>query len=529
LQTLDYIAVAFYVLVLLGIVCWSNGRQGSTDDFFLGGRRMPWLAVGLSLMATLSSTMGYIGVPGELIKHGVAFFCGYLAVPLSATVVLLILVPFFMRLRLTSAYEYLERRFDNGARSLATALFLLLRLGWVSVVIYTAGLALSQMTGLPLLRITGAIGVAATVYACLGGMRAIIWTDVVQSILLFGGLLITVGYVMVTTGTGPSHWWVTVSANMPSHTRPPLFSFDPTVRMTVVTAVIHTFFWTICTHGSDQIVLQRYFSTTSLAAARRSYIVNAFGDLSLGLLMALSGLALLSFYLEHPTFLPPGLSTEADRVLPYFFAHQLPAGLGGLLLAGFLCDAMQTLDSGVNSITAVVIPYIDARLSRHSLSRRKRLAIARMLTLGVGLSVTLLAFCVVYNAEHSGRSIIDLMPRTFNMFVGPLASLFCIGMFLPRCTSRSAIPAAVSGLAVAIVWSYWKELFGTAWQPSITLAIAVPFLAAISIAAILGPLVETGGHSPGAGYSWRTVMRQPLREGTPEGPGQSLAAGAKGI
>jgi SSS family solute:Na+ symporter len=299
---------------------------------------------------------------------------------------------------------------------------------------------------------------------------------------------------------------------MPSHTSPPILSFDPTVRMTVVTAMIHSFFWTICTHGSDQIVLQRYFSTTSLASARRSYIVNACADLALGLLMGLSGLALLSFYLEHPSFLPPDLSTSADRVLPYFFAHQLPAGLGGLLLAGFLCDAMQTLDSGDNSITAVATPYIDGRLSAQSLSKQKRLALARMLTLGVGLAVTLLSFGVVYNAEHLGRSIIDLMPRSFNMFVGPLASLFFIGMFLPRCTSRSAIPAALGGLIVAIVWSYWKELFGTASQPSITLAIAVPFLAAISIAAVLGRLVETGSHAPGAGYSWWAVMRHPLPE-----------------
>jgi solute:Na+ symporter, SSS family len=518
LRALDYVAVAAYLAATLGIVLWSLRRQSSTDDFFLGGRRMPWLAVGLSLMATLMSTMGYIGVPGEVIKHGIALFCGSLVLPLSMAVVLLMWVPFFMRLRMTSAYEYLERRFDYRARLLAGSLFVLLRLGWMAVVVYTAALALSQMTDLPLLWIVVAVGLAATAYTCVGGMGAIIWTDVLQFVMLFGGMLITLGYVVWATGTGPSHWWATVSAHAARHTRPPLFSLDPTVRVTVVTAMVHSFFWTICTHGSDQVVLQRYFSTTSLASARRSYVVNALAELALGGMLALSGLALLSFYLEHPSFLPPHLSptSASDRLLPYFFAHQLPVGLGGLLLASFLCDAMQTLDSGVNSITAVAETDVVSRVSPRGVGR---LALARMLTVAVGLAATLLAFAVSYHVEHSGRSIIDLMPRSFNMFLGPLASLFFIGMFLPRCTSRSAIPSVLCGLAIAIAWSYWKELFGTPYQPTITLAIAVPCLSALAIAAVLGLVAEAGGNAQGRDYSWWSVMRRPVPGGPAGGRG----------
>src|SRR5262249_46603019 len=156
-------------------------------------------------------------------------------------------------------------------------------------------------------------------------------------------------------------------------------------------------------------------------AARRSYVVNATSDMALGLLLALSGLALLSFYLEHPSFLPSHLSPTAasDRVLPYFFAHQLPAGLGGLLLASFLCDAMQTLDSGVNSITSVTTTDIVARWAPRRSAGLSRLGLARLQTLGFGLVVTLLACGVAHNARNSGRNIIDLMPRSFNMFLGP--------------------------------------------------------------------------------------------------------------
>ena len=119
LQTLDYVAVVLYLLVTFGIALWFACAGSSTEDFFLGGRRMPWLAVGLSIMATLMSTMTYLGVPGEVVKHGVGSSCGYLAVPFSMAVVLLLWVPFFMRLRLTSAYEYLEQRFNYRGRLLA--------------------------------------------------------------------------------------------------------------------------------------------------------------------------------------------------------------------------------------------------------------------------------------------------------------------------------------------------------------------------------------------------------------------------
>src|SRR5665213_1776656 len=123
----DYVAVAAYLLVTLLIVVWASRRQSNTEDFFLGGRRMPSLAVGLSIMATLLSTITYLGMPGEVIKNGIAIFSGYLAYPFAMAFIMLLLVPFFMRLRLTSAYEYLDRRFDYRARLLGGLLFLLLR------------------------------------------------------------------------------------------------------------------------------------------------------------------------------------------------------------------------------------------------------------------------------------------------------------------------------------------------------------------------------------------------------------------
>ena len=147
LELLDYAAVVFYLLLTFGIALWFGRKQKDTEDFFVGGRRMPWLAVGLSIIATLFSTLSYLGVPGEMIKQGVGLFVGYLAIPFSFLFIALLLIPFFMRLKLTSAYEYLERRFSYSVRLVGAGLFICLRLGWMSMVVYAASMALSLVVG----------------------------------------------------------------------------------------------------------------------------------------------------------------------------------------------------------------------------------------------------------------------------------------------------------------------------------------------------------------------------------------------
>lgn len=549
LQLLDYLAVIGYLLVTIWIIYWSSKKQSDTDDFFLGGRSMPWFAVGLSIMATLLSTITYLGSPGEMIRYGVSYFAGYMSVPLVAIVVIYLWIPFFMRLRMTSAYEYLEHRFDIRVRLLAGVLFLLLRLGWMSMVVYTASLAMVQMTREPLFQfvtwlgftdphtaslylVISVTGVAATIYTCLGGMRAVIWTDVLQSVMLFGGVFVIIFYVMATTGTGPLTWWDRASHASPEHTRPIFFSPDITVRNTVVWTLLSLFFWNICTHCSDQVVLQRYFTTKSYKAARNSFITNVISMVSIGLLLSLSGLALLYFYLEHPTLLPSDMDPmkHADKVMPYFYSHQLPAGLGGLILVSFLCDAMQTLVSGVNSISAIATKDVFERLYPQGEKLMNELTLARVTAVGVGLVATVTATLVARSAMQSTMNIMDLLPRTFNMFLGPLASLFMVGMFLPRARARTVIASVILAMIVSFCWSWWSEIpswfaavglpslaagwtsilgvdaNGTILRPTIMLAVAVPCLTGVLSAAVFS-LLEPGGDHRGRHFTWWATMQ----------------------
>ncbi|HLJ10331.1 MAG TPA: hypothetical protein VKU82_04045, partial [Planctomycetaceae bacterium] len=205
LELIDYAAVVLYMLGTFGIALWFGRKQKTVDDYFVGGRHMPWFAVGLSIMATLFSTLSYLGAPGEMIKHGIGMSVGVLAIPFSMAVVTLVWIPFFMRLHITSAYEYLERRFNYAVRLIGAVLFVLLRLGWMSMVIFAASMALDRVKGDDIAWLSGpdiywwiaGVGLFAAIYTAVGGIQAMIWTDVLQCVLLLAGVLLAIGYVAI--------------------------------------------------------------------------------------------------------------------------------------------------------------------------------------------------------------------------------------------------------------------------------------------------------------------------------------------
>jgi SSS family solute:Na+ symporter len=526
LETLDYVAIVVYFVLTFGIAVWFGRKQKDTEDFFVGGRRMPWFVIGLSILATLFSTLTYQGVPGDVIKNGIAIFTGYLSLPLTFLVITFLWIPFFMRFKLTSAYEYLELRFSYPVRALGATLFILLRLGWMSMVVFAASVALDHIKG-PDLKFLygpdlywwiGTIGVVAAFYTAIGGIQAMAWVDVLQCLLLLFGVLMTIGFIMITDGTGPLDWWRTAKANTTSHVTPPLYSTDIFVRNTVLWVMINSFFWHCCTHASDQVVLQRYFSTPSLQAARRSYLTNLIVDVSMASLLTLAGLGLLAFYLKRTHLLPDGKSPidMADRLFPTFLGNQLPAGCAGLVISAFLCDAIQTLEAGVNAITAVVSKDLMPKHSDKVEHSPAQLMFVRGLTVLIAFLAAAAAYGVNYvQSQNPELTLVGMMPKFFNMFVGPLAGMFIVGMFVPRATTRAILPAACVGLVVSIFWSWWEFIFQTKTGPTIFLAVAVPCVTTIVTAALLSLLLNRPGVHSGSGYTWWAIVRGRNEDGSP--------------
>jgi Na+/proline symporter len=330
-----------------------------------------------------------------------------------------------------------------------------------------------------------------------------------------------IGYVMLIDGTGPTEWWNIAANYRTSHTKLEWFDWDITTRFTVVTALINTFFWTICTHGSDQVVLQRYFTTGSVKAARKSYFINMGVDITMAILMGTAGLALLAYYLNHADQLPPGQSADkmADKLFPWFLGHSLPAGCAGLIVSAFLCDAIQTLEAGANAIAAVISKdVLPNRRQQNTEAKEENLKFARAITFGITLFVTLFAYVVAYIQRERELSIVDMMPRFFNLFVGPLAGMFFVGMFLPKCSTRAVVPAALTGLIVSVLWSWWDLLIDNSVTPTIALSTALPYSVTVITAAVLGYLLPPTDEqrAKAARYGWWNIVHQPDEPATGE-------------
>ena len=444
LQSSDYGFVVLYFIVMLIAGYYFSKKQKSTEEYFMAGRSMPWFVVGLSMFATLLSTVSYLSSPGEIIKNGLGIWGGQMHIPFTLALVTVVLIPFFMRKRFTSAYEYLEAEYGLGARLFASILFMLNRLFWMGMIVYTASFAMTRMTGLPFVWVVVGIGTIAIIYTTMGGMRAVIWTDVAQFAILFAGLAFTVGFIFFETGTGPATWYHDV---MQADREPqPFFAFDPYVRVSLLGMAIYALFWWTCTAGSDQVAIQRYLTTGSVRGARRSFISNLGADMTIALSLGLTGMALYSFYLGQ-------LPGTPDQAFPHFIAHGLPRGLAGLVVAALFSAAMSSLDSGMHGVATVLTVDFFRRLRKKALDAAAELKLARVITILAG--VFAIGFCLYLNTipEETRGNLFDLTVRVSSYITGALGGMFFAAFLKFRCSGRMMIVSGFLGMAVGFYLS----------------------------------------------------------------------------
>ena len=459
LNALDIFVIVVYLALMSLIGLYFSRQQNSRVDFFLGGRTMHWILVGGSL--SLFSTISFMAVPGEMIRYGVGFFLAYLVVPLVVPVTNRIVLPVLMRLNISTPYEYLEKRFSGGISRLSAYVFILKTVLWMGVIIYTAGLAVSEVTGWSMLFIITIIGVITTFYTSAGGLRTVIWTDFIQTLLFTGCALIIPIFVWTSTGHGPLSWWSSFSSA--GRTQIEFFSFDPTVRITTLGNMTAIFFWFICTNASDQMIVQRYLSTPSIKAARRSIWTFAVSTVVSIFFLMICGLSLFGFYAARSA---SGAQTvqfdaarQADRVMPQFIAQELPHGISGLIIAGLLAAAMSGLSSGMSATASVIVNDLASRLTRFKVFSRG-LILERMIGILVGAAGISLAVGITFAMHRIDWNLVELSHRINHLFIGPLAVLFFSGILLRRAMGASVLVGFLVATVASAFISYSKQLFG---------------------------------------------------------------------
>ncbi len=460
----DHIVLGIYLVAMM-YLGWRLARgQTSDEEYFLGGRRLPWFAVGVSIIASLLSSITYLASPGIVWRFGFGVaLSSLIVIPIDMVLILCFAIPFFVRFKFTTAYEYLEHRFDLPVRLLGATLFLFWVTILMGVIVLVSSRALAVATGMPLIVIIGSIGAVATIYTIMGGIRAVVWTDVIQAALLFGGGLFVICYVAWVTGSGPLAWIREVTSR--DNEGFVFASADPTIPATIVTLTLSAVVWNLVAHVANQTTLQRYFSTVDVAAAKRSFVTNIGVSLILTIVLAMVGASLVYYFTQGPESLPAHIDLasgkDRDSIFPFFVASRIPPGLAGAIFAALLAAAMSSIDSGVNAF-ATIATVDFGRLSKKP-PRENNVRRARIVTLVVGFVVTVAA----YNLDSfTGMDdILTILPKTFNSLVGALGGIFLAGMLIPRASAKAIWPATIIGLVVALGVAYSKNLM-QAMDPS---------------------------------------------------------------
>jgi SSS family solute:Na+ symporter len=441
--TIDLTVLIVYLAAMVAMGSMFYRKKSDTKDYFLAGRNATWVPVAISIIATDFSAISYLGQPAYVWQKDLRMFLMLLMLPcVVVPIVVTFFVPFYSRLNLYTAYEYLERRFGVRVRTVTSLLFLILRGTYMGIIIYAPSLVVSVVTGLPLLESILLMGLLTTIYTALGGMRAVIWTDVVQFIMIVLGFIVIAFVAYSHIGGGWGEIWST--AHSLGKTKLVDFSFDLRKDFTFWSIIFGSGFFLLNTYGTDQIIMQRYLTTPSLEQCKKALKLEAYLLVPEAAILQFIGLLLAVYYFKHPE-LGQGI-TMKDAVLPYFTIHELPAGLSGLVIASIFAAAMSTMSGGINSLTTATVVDFYKRLLKSGATEGHYLRVARIVTVAWGTIATGIALF----ANRLGE-LANAYNKVNSFLGGVILGIFLLGMLTRRGNEFSVLAGAALGLLTVII------------------------------------------------------------------------------
>ena len=520
LRTTDLTVLIIYMAGVFGLGCWFARKSGSTQEFIAAGRSLPGWAVGMSIFGTYVSSIGFLGNTGKAYGSNWNSWVFGLSLPIAAVIAVRWFVPLYRRRNVISAYSQLEDRFGPWARIYALVCFLLSQLARIGTILYLVALALAPLTGWDVKTIIIVTGLLVTIYTLLGGIEAVIWTDVAQSVVLIAGAFLCAGIVLREMPEGPGQLFEVANASdkfsLGSFSLRPetLMMAEPTFWMVLLYGV----FINLQNFGVDQGFVQRYITAKSDEDAKFSVWMGTIMFPVISILFFFIGTGLFSLYhtdtallnevrsetakteLRNSGIEDPSASavtarieeTEAklaeaaeqelaaegaditdsavaertaklwdkdigDKVLPHFIVRKLPAGLAGLLIAAIFAAAMSSVDTSLNSSASLVLCDIYQRYINPETGERQSMRVLYGSTLFFGVGGSLTALAMI-----NVKSALDVWWNLQGIFSGGMLGLFLLGMISKRARNPQAMIAGASGLLVII----WLSLSNTDIWPT---------------------------------------------------------------
>ena len=430
--------VGVYALIMVGMACFFIFKKKDENDYFRGGNKIPWYVAGMSIFATMLSSITFIAIPTQAYLQDWRYFVMAFFIIGMAPVAIYYYLPFFCRLGITSAYEYLEKRFNLGVRLFGSAAFVVFMVCRVAVVTLLPAIALNAVTGVSIDACILICGILTMIYCSLGGLEAVIWSDFVQGIVLMGGAVSVLVILILKTGGAGEHF-STFWSVADSYGKNKMWDFRFILTQPV--------FWVVAVQGlisnlssytSDQCVIQRYIATPDENATKRSLWFNGCMSVFAQIVFYGIGMALFAFYHTHPEAMDVTMP-KGDSVLPIFMATEMPPWLAGLVIAAVFAATISTLSANLSSAsTAVVTDFI--KRFKPDIPGKTQIRCGQVCTYIVGI-IGIMAALTLARMESS--ALFDNFNKYIAMLTAGLTGLFFMGVFMPRIKGI----AAVCGLA----------------------------------------------------------------------------------
>jgi SSS family solute:Na+ symporter len=447
ISSVDYFIIVLYMVGTTAFGAWFVKRSGDMKGFTLAGNLIPGWAIGLSLMATFLSSISFLANPGKSYASDWRPFVFSLTLPVAMWVAAKWFVPLYRDKVKTTAYEYLEQRFALWARLYMSTAYILLQIGRFAVVLYLTALALAALLDIDIRVLILVLGFMTVIYTLLGGFAAVIWTDVVQAVvLLFGGLACL--FILLSHMPGGLEQFGAVTA------REHKFALGPSDFDLAIQG-----FWVILIFGIvenlknfsvDQNYVQRFLSAPTEAEAKKALWLGGLLYIPISALFFMIGTALFVYYMNVPA---ADLPAKADQIFPYFIVHELPAGMVGLVIAGVLAAGMSTLDSSLNSSATVYTVDFYKRVLKQDADDHAQLMMIRLATALIGVLATLASLLMI-----NAKTALDVWWQMSAIFGGGMLGLFLSAILMPGLQSRHALAATIAGL-LFVAWATGSKIW----------------------------------------------------------------------
>jgi SSS family solute:Na+ symporter len=449
LPTLDIAVIVVYILGIVVFGAWFYRRSKTLEGFTVGSRNMPGWAIGLSILATYLSSISFLALPGKSYGGNWSAFVFSLTIPVACWVSARYFIPLYRGKLQTTAYEHLESRFGYWARAYCGTALILLQIVRIAIVLYLVSLAMQELIGWDIRLVILLLGLLTILYTVLGGIEAVIWTDVVQAVVLMAGGLACCAILLVRmpggAGEAFSSAWEAQKFDFGG------WDFDLMIEGFWV-VFIFGLVDNLRNFGIDQNYVQRFLAARSDREARNSLWLGGMLYLPVSALFFLIGTLLFVYYSGQQ---PDGFPDKGDKVFPFFLVSELPPGITGLVIAAVMAAGMSTLDSSINVSATVWVVDFYKRVLRRDAGERHLLKMTRFASVAVGLLGTVGALLMI-----RVDTVLDEWWKYSSVFGGAMLGLFLVGILIRRANARSALISAVAGVVVLVWGAFCHDLQG---------------------------------------------------------------------